>query len=116
MTADFEFMLMARLIELNDIDDGLHRKLWEMEVRAFNYAPMQNAEYELARVERRRELAPSLAKLIEDSRPYWETHGTLVVHHGPDIREIVMLMEVPQNMFERYPQFAPVPRQEELRL
>ena len=114
MTADLEFQMMSRALEVKDLDLGLHRKLREIDLKTLGYTPLQHAEYERARVERSRELSPALKELKDKSRPYWETHGTLVVHHGPNLREIVMLMEVPKEMLERYPQYAPVPRQEEL--
>ena len=101
-TADIEVELIARSIKLEDVDVGLNRKLREIDIKTFSYTPLQQAEYERARIERRRELSPALSELIENTRPYWETHGTLVVHHGPNVREIVMLMEVPQEMLRKY--------------
>ena len=116
MTADLEFQMVSRGIEAKDFDLGLHRKLREIDIKTLYFAPLQQAEYERARAERSRELSPLLKELKDRSRPYRETHGTLIVHHGPNIREIVMLMEVPKEMLDKYPQYAPVPRQEEFHI
>ena len=114
LAAEIEFEMVTSLMRVGSANFGLNQLLRRIEIKSISYTPLQQAIYEQARTERESELSPALSELKRNSRPYWETHGYLETEVMPNVTRIVMLMAVPRDMLDRYPQYAPVPRQEEL--
>jgi len=112
-SADIEHRMVVDAFNMEGLDLNLNRALREIDIKTFGYNSLQQQIFDRAHDKLKEELAPVLQQLMDNMRPYWETHDTLVVQEGPGIERTVILGEVPREMLERFPQYSPIPRQEE---
>ena len=118
--AEIEAQLYANMINGEDFDHRLNQKLQRILWGELTYRPLQGALYGRAHAARKQELAPGLAQLEENARPYWETHDTMIVQHAPNLMEIVVLGPIPIEMIKGMPyssgEVVEIPRKENFQI